>query len=192
MYSPPIGNTIKQAPPRRTEEGDTRQEILRHDPDQNPKKNKKKEKEEIDPFNADDNAFVTIEALAAFLENFLRNLVKETAATTKQSADVKPPTTTKNEKTHPPPQQNRQAAAAANAYQTRASTTDKKDINFDSDVADIPETGLNANEIRDVHRLLNNLQILSKRNIQTLEIERSDSFLQSLTTAVNNAVARSS
>ena len=190
MYAPPIGTPVKNAPPHHAESADTREEIRRHDPDQQRKKGEHKKEEEPDPFSNNENAFVTIESLAAFLENFLRNLMQENAATTeKQSPSAPPPLSpAMTAPGQPQTQQNRRAQHAASAYQTTARAIDKKEVSFDENIADIPETGLKAREIRAIHRLLNDLKTLSERNIDSLEIERSDSFLHSLTIAAEKAL----
>jgi len=105
---PPI---IPTAQPRKTEENDTRQDILRHDPDYLKKKREKKEGEGFrDPY--EDLTNVSVTALKAFLADLLvragGNLPHETplAEDTPGGIMVQPPAS---------PQQ-----AAANAYKTGA------------------------------------------------------------------------
>ena len=179
-----IGNIIGQQP-RHAESSDTRQDIQRHDPDHERRRRKKQFSEE-DLLGDTDGATIAVEALNIFLENFLKTLGEQSKQQFQKHAHN--PEAKISENTNPQPRKSGQAAYAANAYQSMADTQKKTSLLEDIPVEDAPTIALEAGEVRKIHALLEDLKILRKKNIEYIRIERSESFLQSLTNAVQKAI----
>lgn len=170
--------------PRQAENTDTRQGIRRQDPDQEGRKKKRGHKEEPEFFGTEDDTSVSIDALRVFLVNFLKSLQKETET---PNATM-PETVQKDVLESGKPEQEKPRtgplAQAAGVYAQTAQASEKQSLSIKHNPeADIHD-GLEATEVRTIHRLLDDLQELSDRNIEYLVIERSTSFLQSLHDAV--------
>ena len=180
--------------PRQAETTDTRLGIKRHDPDQQPRKKKKRSDKNPIGFDEDDSAMVSIEALRLFLQNFLKSNETDTPEQKTESQNAETATEQKasmstaadQPQTSDSPRDG-QAAQAASAYQHSAETSPKSTFSAadGSDTETIAQSlGLGSDEIRTIHSLLDDLKILSDRKVEYLRIERSDSFLHSLVNAV--------
>lgn len=172
---------------RHAESTDTRQAIRRQDPDDQRRPNNERE-EEAELFNEKDDTIVSITALRAFLENFLKSLpsdeqgektekeknknLAEDALKVGHDFNKKRPVEGKMKQAMGA----YQSAAKSGAETKRFSTSDTKQT--------AENLGLQASEVRTIHTLLEDLKILSERGIEELVIERSTSFLQSLVNAV--------
>lgn len=172
-----IGNIFAPGP-RQAEHSDTRQDIRRHDPDQERRRQKRK-KAEDELFQDDHTASVSVTALRAFLENFLKSLKTSETAQPVDQTDITPP-----------PQQGRQPsgqnAYAASAYQHVAEARAPKSSMLEGvDDTTAPAIQLDASEVRTIHTLLEDLKILQERKIEHIRIVRHESFLQSLVEAVH-------
>lgn len=169
---------------RQAEANDTRQAIPHDERD----KNKRKEEEENTTAETKDlwtdDTSVTVDALQAFLINFLNDLSTEDNETEQtqnieQDLSARPP-----EKIRPT---NTKNAKAVRAYQARAEgsytpaqTTLKQNT----------EPTLQSKELRDIYRLISDLNILSQRGVQSLSILQADSFIESLKNAVILALSK--
>lgn len=177
----PINNILK-GQPRQAESNDTRQEIQRHDPDFERRRRKKQTPEE-ELFGAEDGATVAVQALQLFLNKFLKELSEKpkqgfNAATTQEKTqDIQNDTAEQKPVTSP-------AAQAANAYQTMAQSGQRTSILGDINENNADLISLDASEVRIIHTLLDDLKLLSDKNIEYIHIERASSFLQSLVNAV--------
>lgn len=172
--------------PRETDPSDTRQDIRRHDPEQERKKQPRPEKEKLS-FDIGDSASVSVEALRLFLENFLRSLEKDASAKTAAKIPAAP---AQPQQTPPPtpPAQGR-AARAASAYRHVGNANRATSILDAAGAGDetAPAISLPASEVRTIHRLLEDLKILAAADVQQITVERGESFLQSLVNAVETA-----
>jgi hypothetical protein len=170
-----FGNIFSSIKPRQTEAADTRLNIRHHDPEQQGKHGKKNERETPLPETMD-NATVSVEALRLFLINFLRELEHEAGEHKTISAQTPDPAAPL--RTEP----DTAAARAASAYRASVIKT------HDTAPPEIHERPLHASpNISAVHKLITDLSRLSATGIEELTIERGQTFLDSLITAVKNA-----
>lgn len=162
-------NTIWRAMPRQAETTDTRQEILRHDPDQRRRKQEDERDNETDLFG-DDRADISIESLEAFLHTLLRDYTapdrqdSETAGATIDS-DV-------------PRSPNAQAAGAyARTADYHTPHHGAVNIPVDESVSEEAEA-LSNEEIQMIHRLLSDIEHLKARGIQSVKLLQAPTFLE--------------
>lgn len=169
--------------PRHAESSDARLHIRRQDPEQQGRKGKKGDEEE-ELFDDQDRASVSTEDLQAFLENFLKSLQDDAQKEQKgENVDVLP------ENTAPKPAMSMQAAHAHNAYAAASRAhTHSHDHSNDLSGVDAQQAanslGLSGAEVRTIHALIDDLKDLRERGYDSLLIERSETFLQSLVHAV--------
>lgn len=179
-----IGNIITgQQKPRETETSDTRLDIHRHDPDAERRKNESDD-ENVNALLNEDDAEVSIEALYIFLENFLQSQIDKA----KQGEATKTELPDAPQERQPAAEPKGKAAVAINAYTQAAEVTQTKSI-MDNSTPSPQEMDIDSEEVRMIHALLSDLKILSARNVQSLHIERDETFLLSLTHAVQKAKA---
>lgn len=167
--------------PREAERSDARLDIRRHDPDQEKRKGHDHEKESGPLFNEDDDAVVSIEALRVFLKTFLGSLEDKAAAQSFSRPQENPDVADDK-----PAQGN--AMMAASAYAHASETKAHGRTPETSTPAPAQTAKLPAEEIRIIHRLLENLQALSGRGVESLRIDRGESFLLSLVAASEKAL----
>ncbi|MCB1652013.1 MAG: hypothetical protein KDI46_08175 [Alphaproteobacteria bacterium] len=173
-------------PPRRAEESDTRQALQHHDPDYHKRrKNKDKTAPHIDE---DGNIIISVEALSEFLQKIIKSAPRpETEEGTPDIENI--PET----QPVPTPQasttQSANAAHAASAYASMQNAQKKDTILLETtdSAPSGPELDLTAADTRAIHALLEDLKTLAQNDIHHLQIERAESFLQSLKNAVNKA-----
>lgn len=172
-------NQIPGMAPRHAENADTRQEIKRHDPDQEWRKQEEKENDIQNPFDGEDHAVVTISALRVFLENFLKSLEAQTTSPSvaQNQAEMFVPEAPQK------PAADTAASKAARAYQSTARVTEGP--RFDNQAGAETQSILGGEDIRTIHVLLKDLADLAGRNVEFLQIEKNESFLQSLVAAVD-------
>lgn len=187
--------------PRQAEQTDTRQGIQRHDPEYE-RRRKDKEPPKEDSFNQD-NATVSVAALRVFLENFVKTSAKENAetpTTAEQLFEDEQKTAsdfTAEAETQAPSSEDTRAhknspaaAHAASSYQNAADANEKSSVLFETtDATSGPSLDLSAADIRTIYALIEDLKTLSEANVEYLNIERADSFLESLINAVNKVKA---
>lgn len=172
---------------RQAEKSDARLEIRR---DEKQEHGKKQEFEEPDTGGGDlweDSTAVSVEALKAFLIQFLKSrgddvpeasAVPEASEILTQTPEYRPPV-------------NNRAAQAVRAYSSMAAqhgamppppppsppeTEKAQSVDLVSLLA--------ADEVRTMHVLITELDALSRRGVQTLTIEKADTFLEALVLAV--------
>ena len=169
---------------RQAEQTDTRQAIIREEKENGRRKKEDKE-EATDGELWEDSTSVSVDALRTFLINFLKGSELTDRLNGKQNSTPSPPQRMPEERTPV----NTQTARALGAYQSMAEKTaatppaPPPPVETTIDEADL----VASDEIRLMHKLINDLEELSGRGMQTLTIERADSFLQSLENAVNAA-----
>ncbi len=184
---------------RRTESNDTRQAIPHNERDKGRAKDgeENQKKESADPW--EDNTTVSIEALRGFLVNFLKTMMSEEANIEDEQApnkDIRGNDKTDKQINQPistrPPESKRPTstknARAVRAYQSIAEKTQ-------STVPPAPKPDkqgelkgtsplLESEEFREIHSLIDDLDMLARKGVQTLHIPRGDDFLESLKNAV--------
>lgn len=171
---------------RQAEKSDARLEIRR---DEKQEHGKKQEFEEPDTGGGDlweDSTAVSVEALKAFLIQFLKSrgddvpeasAVPETSETLIPTPEYRPPV-------------NNRAAQAVRAYSSMAAqqgtmpppppSPPEAEKAQSVDLVSL----LAADEVRTMHVLITELDALSRRGVQTLTIEKADTFLEALVLAV--------
>lgn len=191
-----LGN-IFSIKPRQAEQTDTRQGIQRHDPEYE-RRQKKKENKENQEFNQD-RATVSVEALRIFLENFVNGKTdngatfepfdaQDGAEANFEPTDYKIQTDLELPETNGKAEKSGDAAMAASTYQNAAQAKETTVLFETTDQgATGPTLDLSAADIRTIHSLIEDLKILNAENIEYLQIERADTFLDSLVNAVNKA-----
>ena len=170
---------------RPLEKSDTWQGIHRHE-NTGDEKAKDHGRQKKDETPTDDD---TVLSLAA-LHGFLLMLVQQTPPA--QEAQAIPDTAPHAA----PTQETRRAARAAGAYENTARTTQpgSRVSLTDSGSAPAPagpHVPLSADEIRNIHALIEDVEKLAERGIATMTIPPAESFLQSLKNGVAQALANS-
>ena len=172
--------------PRHAEQNDTRQDIQRHDPDHERRRRKKKDAQE-ELLGQEDGANVSIDALQLFLNKFLKELSDKPKQGFNETSN--PSTKTENQSdSSPQPGMNAgsaKAAKAASAYQHTADGQHEHSLLGDINENNADLISLDAAEIRIIYTLLDDLKLLSERNVEYIHIKRAENFLQSLVNAVD-------
>lgn len=182
-----LGNILGTPQPRHAEQSDARQDIQRHDPEYERRKKKKQQSNE-ELFSNEDGSTVSVTALQTFLNTFLKELSEKKPkqgfnATSKAEEDSEKQD--KQETAPPKKPISGHAAYAANSYQHMAESGQQTSILGDVNENNADLISLDASEVRTIHALLDDLKLLSEKNINYLRIERANSFLQSLVNAVD-------
>ena len=186
-----LNNIPVTALPRQAESSDARMNLQHHDPEYQRRRRKREEQETQDPFEGNDSAIVSIEALNAFLENFIKA----------NGADlgIKKPVTGRDlEKSFkdgagaPPSRARGQAAQAAGAYQHSAQSNVKGNLLHTTDSADnnapIPTFQMNQQELRTAQKLQDDIKELRRRHIEYVTVIKEENFLESLQTAISKSL----
>lgn len=175
---------------RQTEQADARLQIRREEKDNPGKKQEPEEQAEETSGLWEDSTEVSVGALRTFLIEFL----KGHGETVPQEPLSSPENINMNNElapgsTHPANTPASRAAKAYSAVQTQAYTpppapaAPSGPIQEDVDLASL----LEADELRTIHVLIAELDQLAGKGVQTLVIEKADSFLQALVAAVRLA-----
>ena len=169
---------IFQSLPRQAENTDTRQGIRREEKTGDEGRKGSKEKEEPPSELWEDSTVVSVRALRAFLTGLVANSTPKGHADIQVSAAAVPPPAPHRE--HPPTE----AARAAKAYKTMY-YTGQKEHQPPLPTPPVSESSvkLSPEEEHIIHKLIADIDILAARGIETLNIRKSDSFLQSLVDA---------
>lgn len=183
-----FGN-ITSLTPRHAENADARLDIRRHDPDHERQGKKEKEPDSGPGFDTYDNAVVSVESLRVFLLNFLQSLIDATGYDASIQISASAPQGINQDPVAGDKNISPRAARAAGAYQTTAqsSTAAQAPAKREDSVS---KALLENEEIREIHSLLVDIDVLAARSIQTLTLEQDETFLKSLTAAVRKAKAR--
>ena len=163
-----------------------------HIPHDERNKNKKKEEDSRNSSQSsdlwEDNTNVTVDALRQFLINFLKTLPGYADSENLNfENNQERPSQRPHEKTRPT---NTRNAKAVRAYQAMAEQNSNEAMapvnqpvstkNNPAPTADL----LESQELRDIHNLIDDLDVLKNANIQSLEIRPAETFLDSLKNAV--------
>lgn len=168
---------------RKAEQSDARFEIRREEKEQH---RKKEEETQETPDDIDlwaDSTSVSIQALRSFLIDFLKSKgddVPEEQIGLSQNAAPPPYTTHALE--NPVAQKALKAYATMSSYgQAPVSSAPQESVS--QNLSDL----LAVDELRTMHVLIAELDILSGKGVQTLIIEKDESFLKALVMAVQKA-----
>lgn len=182
QLGPLFKTTLRQA-----EQADTRLHIRREDKEDQGKKQEFEETPEDTSGLWEDSTEVSVGALRTFLIEFLKSrgdTVPETALPTAENTSIMSGLTPESR----PPATN-VAAKAVKAY----SSMQAQNYGPPPTPAPPPEPQqeevdlvslLAADELRTIHVLISELDVLAGKGVQTLTIEKADSFLQALVEAV--------
>jgi hypothetical protein len=172
---------------RQTEQADTRLQIRREDKEDQGKKQDFEESQEDTSALWEDSTEVSVGALRTFLIEFLKSRgdeVPEEGIITTENISLM----NGLEPEHREPITNR-AAQAVKAYSSMQTqnygppptpATPPTDVREEVDLASL----LKADELRTMHVLISELDRLAAKGVQTLTIEKADTFLEALVTAV--------
>lgn len=172
---------------RQAESTDTRQAIRREENKGNRRQSDDEDAgDDIDLW--EDSTGVSVEALQAFLLAFLNG---ETGQAAPENALSNPADETTEDEPSPPatpaPPVNMAASRATSAYQSMADKLEPHPhtppVHPQKPAADVDL--VHGSEIRLIHQLIDDLEILMQYGVTQLTIERADSFLDSLKAAVN-------
>ncbi len=176
---------------RKAESNDTRQNIPHDERDKGRKKREELEKEEEKLDLWEENPSVTVDALRTFLIDFLKTLPGAEDSALVQSTQTPSSTSSRPlEKTRPTSTRN---AKAVRAYQAMAAKSQNQQTPKEppeetrkEPTADL----LESQELRDIHKLIEDLDKLKNRGVTTLHIHKADSFVDSLTNAVRLEISK--
>jgi hypothetical protein len=185
QLAPLFKTTLRQA-----EQADTRLHIRQEDKEDQGKKQEFEDKADDTSALWEDRTEVSVGALRTFLVEFLKSrgdVVPETPAEKVENVSIISGLTPESR----PPASNR-AARAVKAYtsmqtQNYGSTPlPEKTEEASAQEVDLVSL-LAADELRTIHVLIAELDMLARRGVQTLMIEKADTFLQALVEAVRLA-----
>jgi len=162
---------------REAEPTDTRQAIRREEKEQGRKKQDDEADNRISIDLWEDSASVSVTSLQAFLVDFIndkktndKKVISKTESNHVQNDKAKP--------------QNTFVAKATNAYQTMADKTAPAKEE-PAQIQNISEADLiESEEMRKIYKLIEDLEELSAKGIESLYIEQAESFVDSLINAV--------
>lgn len=161
---------------RQTEQTDTRQSIIREEKEEGRRKKREENPVKDDEF-WEDSTSVSVDALRTFLMNFLKGA---TLTDKIRENETPPPVRMPEERT---PADTR-TARALDAYQSMAEKTRASTPPPDMPAPQSEVDLVTSEEIRLMHELIKDLEILSARGVETLKIEPAGSFLAALRNAI--------
>ena len=182
--APPIFKTT----PRQAEQADARPEIRRDDKEEQSNKKQRDRPEPKDNSFWEDSNSVSVEALKAFLTGFLREQEQAGSPANKQNPAAPD---LRSSADHNAAQRtgNPMAAQAAKAYAATAAHAEADHphpvAEMEEKEPDETEEQLQSSEMRTIHALILDLNVLEKHNVHTLTILKADTFLEALVLAVN-------
>lgn len=162
---------------RHTEASDTRQDIRHQDGQGGRKGSGGHNPDDPDAAFWEDRTRISVAALHAILEQLLHG--QDVSNLTENSG--RPGTVTPDLSGHP------ENARAFSAYR-RASEIghDPAPVLSHGEGSRLSEA-LSANEVRMIHRMIDSLSVLAQEDVEFLTLEKSESFLQSILDAIENA-----
>lgn len=191
-------NKLYGRPNRHAESADTRKDIKRHDPDIPTRVD---DEETRKPFaDLQDDASVSVEALRAFLQNFVAGKTPPPPQNEPQPEMVKitpnAESDTNETETAPAPEPlpspipdiDPKTKAAMAAYRARSGAPAPTPPASRSPQIDAAVDMLGAEDVREIYSLLDDLKTLSDRGVQTLTIVPRATFLDGLRDAARLAL----
>ena len=182
--------------PRLAEGTDTRQALQRHDPDQQRRRQNKREQGDntLDDFS---DTVVSVQALKIFLEKYIQGQNAQSTANTqhnhkRRASDIQNTPQTQPELDLGTKQNNMQSAHAARAaaiYQSTDQSQQRKDVLLETtDQGQGPEFDLSAADIRSVHIMMEKIDRLIAYKVEYLRIQRRETFIDSLMETIDQAL----
>ncbi|MEZ5903537.1 MAG: hypothetical protein R3D88_09615 [Alphaproteobacteria bacterium] len=176
---------------RQAESNDTRQAIPHEEKDKGQKKRGEENKKETDGEAWVDNTSVSVGALRAFLINFLK-----TAPET-QNSDIINPSTPQNTYSQRPPETKRPTstknAKAVRAYQSMAAKARQDNpppVEEENERRKLTVNDIESKELRDIYNLIDDLDKIANKGVETLNIQKADTFVEALKNAVTLAKSK--
>lgn len=169
---------------RQTEQTDTRQAIQRREPDQH-RRNTEDENTNSAGELWHDDISVSVQSVKNILEQLLHKPAMDFQESANAKQDATQQTSGSAANNTPPTGTSDKAARAAQAYQRTWEAVHPEDNVFKPTRENLPEISLSGNETRMINELIKNLGILLNNGIETLTLEKSDSFLNALHEAVD-------
>lgn len=168
---------------RTTEQTDSWLGIRREDAHDDRKPKHHDKKDDTDPLS-EEGATLSLPALYGFLQGLVAGQPGHPAVTTTPAAPQAAP---------PPQTPTPQAAAAMRAYQTsaRSTGTPHVDLHDAPPAITAPAVDLSAEEIRIIHQLLADIDVLAGRNVMTIPLRPAENFLGSLVAGVAEMMGKS-
>ena len=168
---------------RQAEANDTRQKIPHEERDSDSRKKERQSKEEKTSDFWEDNTTISVQSLRTFLVNFMHSSYpsdsSSASSVSQQTESIRPV-----EKNRP---LNTTNAKAVRAYQSMAEKTQKPaSILEESDTTteNSDKDKVQSQELRDIHKLIDDLDFLEKKGLRELRILQANSFVESLKNAV--------
>ncbi|MCB1783595.1 MAG: hypothetical protein KDI13_06325 [Alphaproteobacteria bacterium] len=169
--------------PRETENTDARLALYRRAADDRRNGRKNKEKSGQDLFG-EDNASVSTESLLAFLEEFLEQRFGQKPSNEKYAPNIPAQSDIYMTPLASRPIGSNRAIKAAQAYAHAAQTVQKTSENTYTAAAPDHE---GPKDMQTIMALINDLKILAKSGVETIDITRGNSFLNSLAQSIQQA-----
>ena len=170
---------------RQAEKSDARLEIRRDERQDQGRKQESEDRSEESSGLWEDSTEVSVGALKAFLVEFLKSRGDEVPEAPEPAADEAAAPITPEYR----PPANTRTAQAMKAYGAMAAQApspppsepqEAEDSAKDVDLVSL----LRADEVRTIHVLIGELDMLSRKGVQTLTIDKADTFLEALVQAV--------
>ena len=176
-----VTQKIPTARDQKTQQTDTREEIRRHDPDQERKKGEHKGFAEEQGIFGDDQTEVSVQSLETFLPMLLKNYGGKQPSPDKVEASEKIDQTNPN-------------ARAAGAYARMAKygpSPECPSVEIETQEGSGQEDSnpkLSKSEIQAIHRLQNDVAKLKAKGVHAIYINKAGTFLESLQNGVAEAL----
>ncbi len=168
----------------RAKQTDTREEILRHDPEQERRKGAHKGFANEQGLFGDDQTEVSVESLEAFLPMLLKNFSAKERFSEKSVV-------TENQEISSPSAQAAGAYARTAQYAPVQNPEIAQDVEGSEDVSFNPEEEhptLSNAEVQAIHRLQADVKKLRAKGVKAIYINKAGTFLESLQNAVREAL----
>ncbi|MEM6810874.1 MAG: hypothetical protein AAF549_00225 [Pseudomonadota bacterium] len=174
---------------RQAESNDTRQHIPHDERDKGRKKREEEESQSQKQEAWVDDTAVSVDSLRTFLINFLKTIPEAQDELSDLDAGQDTAYSRPHEKTRPT---NTHNAKAVRAYQTMAQKGQESAPPRPTEQIDNKPTAdkVASKELRDIYQLIDDLEVLKRRNIQNLQIKPAESFVESLKKAVALALSQ--
>lgn len=174
-----ITEKIPTATTPRTFQTDTREEIVRHDPEHEQRRRGGRGFKDQNTLFGDDQAEVSVDSLEAFLPLLLKNYAAKSNQNTSQrvaAPDIG--------SAHP-----NARAAGAYAKMAQYSTVPELREKVQEVAKDTAETPtLSSAEVQAIHRLQSGVQKLKEKGVRMIKINKAETFLESLQNGVDAAL----
>lgn len=184
-----LGPLFKTTLLREAERADTRLEIRRHEQDQQGRKNEDNKADDEGSFLWDDSTQVSVEALKNFLVEFLKDKTQgQGIGNSATSRTEQTPAATRTP-VNPVAERAMKAYGVSASHAPSSAPEESPAIEIFAEQSAEPQDGIESEDIRNMHMLIADLDMLSRQGVQMLTIEKADSFLEALIMAVRTAKA---